>query len=69
MDTTISDTMVLLASKDKESSREKRVLRRRCTSLNKPSDTSMFDVSEKDVLILDVTLKLKIYGAYNRKSP
>lgn len=67
MDTTISDTMVLLASKDKESSREKRVLRRRCTSLNKPSDTSMFDVSEKDVL--DVTLKLKIYGAYNRKSP
>lgn len=45
VDTTISDTMVLPASKDKEDSRERWALKRRCTSLNKRSDTSMFDVS------------------------
>lgn len=52
VDTTTSDTTVLPASKDKEGSRERWALKRRCTSLNKRRDTSMFDISGKKTFTL-----------------
>lgn len=62
VDTTISDTMVLPASKDKEGSRERWALKRRCTSLNKRRDTSMFDISGKKTFSLMLSkLKKKWY--------
>jgi len=67
VDTTISDTMVLPASKDKEGSRERWALKKRCTSLNKRRDTSMFDISGKNVLadVVEIEKKNDMYLVIN----